>query len=177
MIFWVDEIKEVVDMMRATVPIVGDTDAPYYLHGHPIDVMNQMQQRDKHDEYKFKQWPLIALFQDFDESYGDNSLAASEVSLNIIIATVTSKDFTGAQRYDASFRPTLQPLYELFISKLIASGKFMKLTSSVPHTKTDRLYWGTESGAGNTANKFPDYIDAIEISDLNLKLRKISKCK
>lgn len=179
-VYWVDIIEDIVDEVRSDSSNPASGEAPYYLHGHPVDVMNQMTLREKSDQLKFKKWPLIALFQDFEESYGASPLTQSEVSLNIIIATNTKADFFAAQRYDQSFRTTLQPLYELFITKLVSSKKFKDLVpgiNNVPHTKIDRLYWGTDSGTGNTSHKFPDYIDAIEIRDLNLKLRKKSNCK
>ena len=119
---------------------------------------------------KFKKWPLICLLQDFEESNGQDMTIVSEVNLNIVICTATDASYTGSQRYDESFRPTLQPLYELFIKKVAQYNGFSGLSEGlIPHTKIDRLYWGTEGGAGNTANKFNDYIDAIEIRDLNLK--------
>ena len=157
MIYWVDIIEDIVDQVRADAskPSGIAADAPYYLHGHPVDIQNQLTMRNKSNTLKYKKWPLIALFQDFDETYGENSLIESEVSLNLIIATNTKPEFFASDRYTETFKTTLYPLYNLFLSKIIASKKFKDLMPSingVPHTKTDRLYWGTEGG--NTANSF-----------------------
>ena len=173
-VYWVDIIKEIVNEVVADTgkPTGINADAPYYIHGHPIDIMNQLTQRSR-GAMKFKKWPVICLLQDFDEENGQDMTIDSEVNLNIVICMNTKSDYIGSQRYDATFRPTLQPLYELFIEKIAEYNSFIGIGKGlVPHIKTDRLYWGNE---GNTANKFSEYIDAIEISDLNLKY-KYKKC-
>ena len=44
---WVDVIKEIVDEVVADTskPSGINADAPYFIHGHPIDIMNQLNQR------------------------------------------------------------------------------------------------------------------------------------
>jgi hypothetical protein len=37
-----------------------------------------------------------------------------------------------------------------------------------PHTKTDRYFWGADD---DTKNVFNDFIDAIEIENLELKVK------
>lgn len=171
--YWVDVIEDIVDLVRAdsTKPSVG-ADAPYYLYGHPRDVVNQLSMKDKHGTLKFKKFPVIILLQDFDETMGESGLIVSETSLNIIIATSTDPNYISSDRYTNTFKPILYPLYELFIEKIATSNYFLEVEQGlVPHTKTDRLFWGT-----NNANTGNDYLDAIEISDLNLKLSKTKNC-
>lgn len=172
-VIWVDIISEIVEDVRndSSKPDALDANQPYYLYGHPKEIFNTLNEQDRSNNYKFKNFPLIALFQDFTESYGDSALILSEVSLNIAIITETSKDYKANERYDNSFKDLLQPLYELLISKLIASKQFLEIdTGLLPHDKTDRLYWGTTSG--NITN---GYIDAIEIENLELKLGTLTK--
>ncbi len=177
-VYWVDIISDIVDRMRAddSNPCTGD--APYYMYGHPLDVIGQLQAKDSNDVYKFRKYPVVILFQDFDEDYGESHSIKSEVTgLNVIIATSTSPDYISEQRYTNNFKPILQPLYELFVEHLIASRQFLEIGEGlVPHVKTDRLYWGRSGLYGNEANIFNDYIDAIEISDLHLKLSKFKYC-
>lgn len=174
---WVDVIKEVVDAVVAdsSKPAIN-ADAPYYLHGHPLDIVKVLQEKTTSDTLKFKKWPLIALFQDFTETIGNNQRFQSSTSLNVIIAVDTSPDYDSGQRYDNTFRTILYPVYDLFIEKLIASGWFYISSGLVPHDKIDRLYWGRKGLYGNKGNIFNDYIDAIEIQNLQLSLRNKKHC-
>ena len=178
-IYWVDIISAIVDDVRndASKPAALAELAPYYIHGHPLDVVQQLQERDTSDNLKYSKYPLIALMQDFTESYGESSFVKSEVtSMNIIICTNTDADWNAAQRYDNTFRTVLQPLYELLIQKLIDSKQFLEIGKGlVPHDKIDRLFWGRSGLYGNEGNIFTDRIDAIEIDNLELKLGTINK--
>ncbi|MCK4824574.1 hypothetical protein KA005_52970 [bacterium] len=174
-IYWVDIIKAIVDDVRADAGLSND--APYYMFGHPLEIINTLSMKDKSDNFKYKKYPLIALFQDFTESYGDNAFIKSEVSLNIAIITNSSQNYIASERYDNNFRVTLQPLYELLIEKLVSSKQFLEIDIGlVPHDKTDRLFWGAQGLYGNEGNIFNDYIDAIEIDNLELKLGTLKKC-
>ncbi len=177
-VYWVDIISDIVDRVRSDSDNPCTGDAPYYMYGHPLDVIGQLQMKDKNDNFKYKKYPVIILLQDYDETYGDSQVVKSEVTgLNVIIATNTSPDYISSERYTNNFKPTLQPLYELFVEHLVSSKQFLEIApGAVPHTKTDRLYWGRSGLYGNDANIFNDYIDAIEITDLNLKLSKIKYC-
>jgi len=90
--------------------------------------------------------------------------------------TETDPNYKAVNRYANTFVPTLLPLYNLFIEKLIYSG----LVSSVDtqglfkHTKIDRLYYGEKDKFGNSGNIGNDALDAVVIQNLNLI---INKCK
>lgn len=162
-LYIVDIFADIVAEMDATV---------YFMHGHPLDIVNQLSAKNKDATLKFQRFPLIALFQDFTETKGRTMAYNSEVSLNLIIATTTNPNYTSAQRYDNSFRTVLYPLYDEFMQKLFESCKFADLADDlIPHEKIDRLFWGKQGLYGNTGNIFNDYIDAIEIKNLNLKVK------
>ncbi len=85
----------------------------------------------------------------------------------------TSQDYTSDERYTNSFRPVLYPLYDLFIKHVINSGFFLNASSSLTlHDKIDRVFWGKQGLYGVEGNIFNDHIDAIEIQNLSLDLRK-----
>ena len=178
--FWVDVIEDVVTSVRADTdkPGVGliPADSPYYMHGHPLDIIKTLNEKDRSPTNKSKKYPLIALFQDFTEKIGADQRIKSSAALNIVIAFSTKSEYNSAQRYDNSFRTILYPLYDLFIEKLISSGWFLDATESLTlHDKIDRLYWGRGETKGNKAVVFNDLIDAIEIQNLRLNLRITQK--
>ncbi len=178
--FWVDVIEDVVTEVRndADKPGVGliPVDSPYYLHGHPLDIIKVLNAKDRSPTNKSKKYPLIALFQDFTEEIGTDQRITSSASLNLVIAYSTKSEYDSPQRYDNSFRTILYPLYDLFIEKLRTSGWFLNASTGLTlHDKIDRLYWGRGETKGNKAVVFNDLIDAIEIQHLRLDLRITQK--
>jgi hypothetical protein len=95
-------------------------------------------------------------------------------NLTFIIANITDPTYTAARRLELSFKPTLYPLYEEFMTKLRFSKSIIP-NSVVPyleHTKIDRFFWGSQlNPQGNVVN---DHLDAIEIKDLKIKIQNIN---
>lgn len=178
--YWVDIFDEIVTSVRtdSDKPAALDTDEPFYMYGHPLEIINILAKKDTNDVHKFNKYPLIALFQDFTETMGANQAIPSAVQdLNIVIAMNTLPDYTAENRYDNTFRTVLYPLYDLLIKHIVKSKWFLNVDPGlVPHNKTDRLYWGRTGLYGNEGNIFNDYIDAIEIESLSLELRLKQNC-
>ena len=177
--FWIDIIEEIVTDVQndTTKPAALASGAPYYMHGHPLEILNTLSAKDNNKDWKYKKYPLIALFQDFTEAIGENMNNQGETELNIVICMQTSPDYTSAQRYDKKFRPVLYPLYDLLIKHIEASKWFVNVGPGlVPHDKTDRLFWGKAGLYGKEGNIFNDHIDAIEIDNLSLSLRLKQNC-
>ena len=180
--FWVDIFDEIVTSVRNDTdkPGVGVIQAasPYYMFGHPKEIINMLLKKDKHDVQKYNKYPLIALFQDFTEGIGEDQFVSSSVDdLNLVIVMNTSQDYTAKNRYDNTFRTVLYPLYDLLIKHIEQSGWFKDVGPGlVPHDKIDRLYWGRSGLYGNEANIANDFIDAIEIQNLQLNMRLKQNC-
>jgi hypothetical protein len=165
----VDIIGSIVDAVRAdyTPPTIFSGNAPFYMYGHPLEIINTLSQKDKHSKLKYQKYPLIALFQDFEETKGQNQAINTDVSLNIVIAVNTDKNYNSEERYTNTFKTVLYPLYDLFLEKLAASNYFAATQGSISHRKTDRVYWGAQ---GTERNIFNDYLDAIELTNLELSV-------
>ena len=164
----------VVDLFGSIVADVAtELGSPvYYMYGHPVEVVNELQRKTKHPIGKSHKFPLIVLFQDFEESKGENQANESVVRLNLIIATNTKAEYVSKQRYETTFKPILIPIYDLLMEQIVKSNYFNNISYGlVPHTKTDRVYWGKQGLYGNEGNIFQDRIDAIEITELNLKIK------
>lgn len=144
-----------------------------FMYGHPVEIVGQLQQMT--GIYEAEKWPLVALFQDFEEKKGDSLSIESSVNLNIIIAQMTLPTLTSPERYEQTFKPVLYPLYEAFINQVALSGQFSEREPGlIKNVKIDHVYWGKKGLYGSSANTFNDYIDAIEIKDLQLKLLTIN---
>ncbi len=178
MIYWTDIIEEIVESVQtdSDKPASLKTDAPYYMHGHPLEIHTILEEKGHSGTLKFERFPLIALIQDFDEENNQDA-SPSKAELRIIIAQVTDPNFDITQRYDSTFRTVLGPLYDLLIKHIVESGWFKNCSASLcPHTKTDRPYWGREIDGNSQENIWNEFIDAIEIRNLQLDLRLKRNC-
>jgi len=144
--------------------------APYYIHGHMLEVANRLTKLDDSTQlYNFQKYPLIILVQDFPERR--DRVKPVTATLRILLVTKTERELLSEQRYAASFIPVLYPLYGDLLRALKASKVF---GGNMQHTKTDRLFWGTQMAQSNGANILNDHIDAIELSDFEVTIN--SQC-
>lgn len=145
----------------------------HYEHGHPLEIIKTMAGMEKTPAYAAIKYPLIALFQDFDEERGTDAKVEAELSLNLIIAMDSKPSLVASERLSCTFKPILYPIYDQLLKSIFRSGYFYAYSvSDLKHTKTDRMYWGKKGLYGNEGNIFSDCIDAIEISGLQLKIKK-----
>lgn len=144
----------------------------HYEHGHPVEIDNILQAWSKTPTNSAEKYPMIALLQDFDERRGRDNYIMADVGLELLIATMTKPDLTANQRMAVTFVPVLYPIYHQFLESVAKSGYFANLTpTTIKHTKTDRMFWGRTKNAA-----FGDYVDAIHIQNLNLRIKNIN-CK
>lgn len=169
---YVDIIADIIADVRAEYDTVNDpVEKPYYLYGHPLEIFNILSEKSKSETFKYSKYPLIALYQDFEETVDNHGIVVSNPT--IVIMTETSREYKSPNRYTNTFTPILQPIYELFM-KHVKRSKLVSSDDSYKHTKIDRLYWGKEDAFGNSGNIGNDALDAIVITGLELKL--ITQC-
>lgn len=144
-----------------------------YMHGHPKEITDSLTEMTRNPTAAAGKYPLVALFQDFEE---DKSGDFTKVKLQMIIAVLTSNKMKAPERYNASFRPYLYPIYEELIRVISRSGYFNESTEKqIKHIKIDRLFWGRNGLYGNQGNIFNDFVDCIEIKNLSLSVKPL-KC-
>lgn len=165
----VDVISDVIDLIRAEYDSEG-LEKPYYLHGHPMEIVNTLKERtNSGSELKFKKYPLIVLLEDFEDD-GPSGVFANRAKVDILFIMNTSQSYKAADRYEHSFDDVLTPLYNLFVKHIKR-----KTGIHIDHQKLNgniinHLYWGKKGLYGNEGNIFNDYIDALEIKGLELKI-------
>jgi len=145
--------------------------APYYDHGHPIDITNKLLELNS-GNYQYRKYPLIVLLQEFDEVKDiDKDGLYSVASPDIVIINLTGKNIHVEDRYDLNFRTVLYPLYNSFLKQMSKCKYFLTKGNAVfSHTVREAPYYGTEGSGGNTANGFTDMLDGLKINSTSIKV-------
>lgn len=144
----------------------------HYDHGHPMEIIETLKQKDNSDTLVFKKYPAVFLFQDFKETIGEPGIATA-ARLHLIIVAATLPEYKASERYTKNFKPILYPIYLELKNQIFKSGKVMVSNAAkLSADKIDRLFWGKEGLYGNTGNIFNDHLDAIEMQNLDLKFYK-----
>jgi hypothetical protein len=142
-----------------------------FQYGHLDELIQTLAQKDADPQARFLKYPLVYLVQDFRERRGRQPGVYAELNLNIIIAHQTEATDKITDRYAKVFKPVLYPIYYSLIKQLATIPQTLQGNQDViPHDKWDRSYWGTQAVGGNTADTLNDYVDAIEIQNLDLKI-------
>lgn len=139
-----------------------------YQFGFIYELLETMVQWDKSQTLDYLKYPLVWLVTDFDENRGNNGADFyATVNLNIIIANFTQREYKAYERMDVNYRPILYPIYYELLHQLAKHPSIsVQDEIQIPHTKTDRYFWGKN----HLANNLNDSVDAIEIQNLQLKI-------
>lgn len=161
------------ELIKANVDNISTVERPvYFMHGHPIEIVQELQKLAQDQESKAKRFPLVALFRDFNERKGVEVGVASEATLNLIIATRTQPEYNSNKRKELSFKAVLHPIWEELEQAIMWDAKnYLTNGTGLDYTQIDRYFWGREGLYGNDGNIFNDYIDCVEIRNLNLKIK------
>lgn len=145
-----------------------------YQYGHFRELIQTLAQWDTDLTLRVQKYPLIYLVQDFKEQRGRLPGVYADLALNIIICHQTQGDYKVTDRYVNVLKPVLYPIYYSLMNQLSKSNMtFAASPDLIPHDKYDRAYWGTSKqvGSGGTDRSvLADYVDAIDIMNLQLKI-------
>jgi hypothetical protein len=185
-VYIVDIIAGIVQKVQAKVlsviqaneaQVLGTTNinAINYQYGHFRELIETLAQYDTSPSLRVQKYPLVWLVTDFDELRGKKAGVYADVNLNIIICHQTHADYKSMERKEKVFQPVLYPIYYELMEQLAKdSMTFAASADLIEHRKTDRYYWGTKAfnsiGRGNDANVLNDFVDAIDIQNISLKI-------
>ncbi len=114
-------------------------------------------------------YPLVHFVQDFTVQRGQDVGSYGSTSLNIIFIHQTENIYKIEDRDEKVFKPVLWPIYYEFMAQLFKSKwTWGNNTGEFRHNVTKRAFWGNRKLEGRE-NKLNDYVDAIEISNLQIK--------
>lgn len=144
-----------------------------YLFGDWAYISNQLtvwSQSPKTSPLKF---PIICLYSPYEE---DRTSTETKASLDFIIMVNTLKTYTNEDRERTSFEQVLRPIYGLFVEEIRKDANIKKNYSEViPHSYSENYRYGRVGVIGEGGKPFHDFIDAIEIRNMNLTFKEI-KC-
>lgn len=140
-----------------------------YQVGPYKEVFNNIVQMTKSNVTSAKKYPLVWLVLPVYERMRDLDVY-TVAPLRIIIARWGNKTDKTPTRYDKNFRPFLYPIYlELLHQFYLDKRTIARTPTDFNHTKVDWPYWGGDQPTTDE-NLLSDYVDAIEIKDLELKI-------
>lgn len=165
--------NEILDSIKAAdIAANGSTliTAIDYQYGHKRELIQTLSQMDADATTRMIKYPLVYLVQDFRERRGSEPGVYADVSLNVIIAHQTDPTFKITDRMANVFKPVLYPIYYSLMKQLATIPQSMQGSADmIEHDKFDRSYWGSQAVGGNDKLSLNDYVDAIEIQNLNIK--------
>lgn len=148
-----------------------------YQHGHPKEVIQTLKENDESQTLKFERLPLVALFEDFKVMDARVFGCWATVRLNLVILNHTKQEYVAEDRYAKNFKPILDVIYNELMIHIDKSGFYhIQDDTLIKHDMTRRLFWGRQGLYGGVANIFNDFIDAIEISNLELDVYFADTC-
>src|SRR6185437_6361972 len=166
----------IVDILGEVVKAVDDVLFPVlnkhilYYYGRPIQILTKLQKLNGSITLKDTKYPLFAVFQDFPEQTGTGYYAVVKFP-KISIAMLSNLTDEPQARMTKTMKPVLYPIYGEFLRQL---AKHTNVVGNDPGAfqmvKWDRF--GSEAEA-----KLNDYIDAIELQNLELTFKTVTKCK
>ncbi|HEY5588414.1 MAG TPA: hypothetical protein VIK86_05595 [Candidatus Paceibacterota bacterium] len=162
-----------VDIMKVIVADVATKlgKSVYYKYGGFKEVFNELEQLANNDTYT--NYPLVWLITDFEQKKGIGINIYSEATVNMLIFNKTLPEWSSEQRTLYSFKAQLHPIYEQLISSIEASHSINSGFGESEHKQTDHYSWGRDKIEMTKDGKpFSDYIDAVEINNLTLKIYK-----
>lgn len=169
----------IIDILRDDVALVSAALMPQfndlnrgiqqisYLHGPIKEINNKLTAATKDPSQKVLKYPLVILFQPFEEGRGTDNGVDTTDNIRIIIVTETLPEIFTEERYAVNFVPILRPIYDELLNQLALDERVMAANVSlIQHTKVEWPFWDD----GNDKNPFNDRLDIIEIKGLKLKI-------
>ena len=171
--YFVDIFESIVQRVQELYDTVNNpVEKPYYLHGHILDIIAVLSERDDSNVWKFKKYPLIALIEDIEEDDRFPIIYEYVCGPRVLIIMDTSPDYHAADRYDNVFKTVLQPIYDNLIEAMDENLDIYNDKYDLQSTKVNRVYWGNQEEFGVGAHILNDYLDAIDIRFRDIKVFK-----
>jgi len=143
-----------------------------FIPGTPLEITDVLDVMAKQPTLETKTFPLVGLFIPITENKGEAIGIDGIDRLRICIAMTSNATIRTPERYTKNFKPILYPIYYEFLNQLDLDKRILKTDSNgFRHRKIDWPYYNPEG----EKNAFNNFVDAIEIKDLELKI-KLSNC-
>ena len=145
-----------------------------YQHGSTDQMLEQLALQSQSPTMKNERFPMIALFQPFKEKMGGDYYATVKFP-KIVIAVNTNATDNTDKRYAKTFVPVLYPIYEELLNQIrLCPNVVVQNQDYIPHIKMDNP---GSPPPEQKSKQFNEYVDAIEIYDLELIFSVNNFCK
>ena len=143
---------------------------PLFLHGTTLEIVKELEVMSNDYQKKNSRFPLIALIGDPIMDYSKNDLNPT-FNGTIIIVNLTEQTYNSEARRLRNFIPILRPLYAEFVSQVNKSNLIVHDYGQVfRHKYTEHYHWGKDGLYGHNGYQLNEFIDGIELSNIELKL-------
>ena len=137
-----------------------------YQYGPGTELIETLQQLDNSQSLQVTKYPLIWLVTDITEKRGKQAGIFATENITVFIMHQTDRNYKTYERATNVFKPVLDPLYYSFIYQcskhpMVNNGP----EDMIQHDRTKRYFIGSKDNKGMALT---DFVDAIEISNLNL---------
>jgi hypothetical protein len=173
--FFADTVRKTSDRVKTLITDekIKETGV-FYQYGHIEEIKNVLNAMSQTAAQRTRKYPAILLLQDFVERKSYQMHIETEVNLQLLIVMGSDTNYPASARYDKVFKPVLYPVYDSLMKSLYRDSRLATEYGGIPHNKIDRP---NISGfqiriQGKTEQLFYDCLDAIEINNLNLKIKK-----
>jgi len=141
-----------------------------YKFGSWKEITNTLNEWASSPDLAPQKFPMVVLIEDWQLINSAND-DYNSCTIQLFILMSTDPNYDSFQRQYKVFDPILEPIYDALINELYNCGYFhlLDVNRDTPHVKINRKSLGKETLAGL---KTDDYLDAIQIKDLKLKLYK-----
>jgi hypothetical protein len=143
-----------------------------YQYGYLMELQNTLKEYSKTVEYSSKKYPLVWLVQPFSINRKDVTYYG-DTTLRLFIIQESEKGLKASERMAQTFKPVIYPIYRELLKQITNNGVLFDglMGDHVPHTVTDRYYWGEDQ-----QNIINDVFDCLEISNMRLKISNKQNC-
>ena len=147
-----DIIGKVVQSMNAEQKV-------YFLPGRRSEIAEILSAKSDNQKLKFEKYPLVCLF--LDDPIEKIGAVDRTVKVELAFVVESRHEWFTTDRIDMTFKPVLYPMVDLFF-------KYLRRSKNV---KTEIWEYNRRDAYGlQSSNILNDYVDAVEILNLELKL-------
>lgn len=137
------------------------------------DRLDELSKTPKGNEMKF---PLIALWTPFKEERNTPDYY-SKAKVNILIACSSKTAWNNEERRLYSFEGVLRPIYRRLLEAIADDRRIaISYDEVLPHEYSENYTYGRYGAQTPTGDEVSESIDAINISNLELKI-KLPNCR
>lgn len=174
-----DVVKEMEKELSITIAVDVENDKFVSVENPPLNYIfgSARYIKEKLDKYSKvpvtseNKFPLVALFCPVTEKR-DNPDYYSKVTVNIIIACSSTKNWSNERRLQASFINILRPIYNRLITVLLNDDRFdIKYENIIPHEYSENYSYGRYGAYTESGEEVSEPIDAINIRSMELIIK------